>query len=357
MVGMHLTRTRGGITTLTAGILASSLKDEFDFVYIAAQAEEIGIVNKFFMAIVAWFKFVRTCLFKRPDLVYVHLGSNASMYREGFFVISARLFGLRVLSHYHAGDIQNYYPNQPRLGKWFIRKSIGMSSKVIAVSEESARQLLHLNDQLDISLIPNAIDISTFLAQQRVSNASQDKKPVKLLFVGAVGKLKGEHDLIEALLMLKREGLNIRSSFVGYGADSLKEYLEKHGVLGQIDHLGPVPMAERHKYYEDADIFALPTYAEAMPIAVIEAMAAGMAIVSTRVGGIPEIITDGTEGFLVESGDVKALAEKIKYLAENKETRLKLSRNARQRCKRQMDFTVYLKKIRREMHQACGNAV
>ena len=185
MVGMHLTKTRGGITTLAADILNSDLKTDHDFIYIASQAEDLGGVGKALLAMSATLRFVAQCILKRPQLVYIHIGSNASLYRESAFVVLARLFRLPVISHFHAGDVDLYMARQTRVGKWFIRSAIGLSSRVIAVSNESARQLADLNDGLQTSMIPNAIDTSTFLSVCRQEEAARGS--VRLLFVGTFG--------------------------------------------------------------------------------------------------------------------------------------------------------------------------
>lgn len=348
MVGMHLTKTRGGITTLTTNILDSALSEDYDFIYVASQAEDFRKFAKIFMALTAVLKFVWSCLFDSPRLVYVHIGSNASLYRESAFIVLGRIMRRPVISHFHAGDIDHYFPRQPLIGKKLIRFAIGLSHSVIAVSRESARQIAQMDNRLRISIIPNAIDVADFKNNKRVPYKSARDEPVRLLFVGAVGKLKGENDLIAALAILRDDGKNVRASFLGYGAESLKDNCARCGVTDLIEYLGPVAMRERIAFYERADIFVLPTHAEAMPISVIEAMAAGLPIISTAVGGIPEILGHGEEGLLFPAGDVKALAEAIRVLVEDRQTRVTMGRNARKRARKQMDFAAYIERLRGE---------
>jgi len=349
MVGMHLSKTRGGITTLTADILNSELDREYDFRYVASQAEDFGIHRKLLQALTAVIRFLWISLFERPKLVYVHIGSNASLYRESVFVLLAKLMGRPVVAHFHAGDIDNYFPRQSELGKRYIRFAVGLSDTIIAVSTESARQLSQLNAGLNISIIPNAIDTAAFDDCMRPSVKPNGDEPVRLLFVGAIGKLKGEKDLIDALVIIRKKGFNVKASFLGYGAENLAAYCRKRRVADLLDHLGPVPMEERISFYQQADIFVLPTYAEAMPISVIEAMAAGLPVVSTPVGGIPELIHDGEEGLLCPSGDVNALAEKIMCLVSDHQRRTEMGTKGRKRVREQMDFTAYVGRLRAEL--------
>jgi glycosyltransferase involved in cell wall biosynthesis len=348
MVGMHLTRTRGGISTLTSSILNSRLRDDFDIKYIASQAEDLGKSWKLLLAGGAVFRFLISCVFTPPEIVYVHIGSNASLYRESAFILLARMLRRRVIAHFHAGDLELYVAQQPEIGQKFISYSIGLSDKVIAVSRESARQLKRLTLHPRISVLPNAIDTKELCSIERRPKKNKGDA-VRLLFVGAVGKLKGERDLIKALALLRERGVNLKVDLVGFGAEKLAAYCSEAGVSHFIDHLGPVSMVERSDFFRRADIFVLPTYAEAMPISVIEAMAAGLAIVTTPVGGIPELIEDGKEGSLVAVGHAGGLAEKIVYLAKDGKARRRFGENARRKAVEQLDFARYIDALGTEL--------
>ncbi|HEX8566449.1 MAG TPA: glycosyltransferase family 4 protein [Pyrinomonadaceae bacterium] len=354
MVGMHLTKTRGGISTLIAEILKSPLKDDFEFTYIESQAEDFGKFGKAFLALGAIARFAWICISKRPNLVYVHLGSNASLYRESIFIFLAKLFGKKVITHFHAGDVDNYYPFQSKIGQKFIQTALRLSDSFIAVSQESAKQLRDITQSQNISVITNAIDTSVFNGDKKSLTDDPSGDAVRLLFVGAVGKLKGEKDLIKALALLRDNKPNLKISFLGYGAENLKDYCERFEIGNLVEYLGAVPMDERIEFFRRSDIFVLPTYAEAMPMSVIEAMAAGLPVISTRVGGIPELIEDGVDGILFAPGDVSALAEKISFLLNNKDTRIRIGKKAKQKAREQMDFRVYVNKLRTLLFAMCS---
>lgn len=347
MVGMHLTLTRGGITTLTADILASRLSDEYEISYISSQAEQLGTVRKLMLAAKALSQFVGKCLTKRFDAAYIHVGSNASLYRESAFIILGRLFRLPLIVHFHAGDLTIYLEKQNRLGRAFISKAIGCASKAIAVSYESGHSLQELTPETRVSVVPNAIETSRFLSITRSEAKTSDEKVVRILFVGAIGKLKGERDLIDALVKLNDPC--IRFSILGFGAESLNSLPQFSSIAEQVEQLGPIPMADRYDHFRRADIFVLPTYAEAMPISVIEAMAAGLPTVTTRVGGIPEIIDDRIEGLLYDAGDTDQLAECISKLVSNMSLRIEMGRKARERVRKQMCFDKYIGDLQTEI--------
>ncbi len=347
MIGMSLTKTRGGISTLIGEILRSDLKDDFAIEYIESQAEDFKVFDKLILAIKAVFIFFGKVLTKRPKLVYVHLGSNASLYRESFFIVLAKICRKKTIAHFHAGDVEEYFEKQSGTGKKFISWAIGLSNGLIAVSKDSGQKLQTLAPKSEIKVIANAIETTPFAFP--VSRFDERNKNVRVLFVGAMGKLKGETDLADAVKLIAEKHPNLRVSFLGFGGENLKGYCEKIGIEDLIEFVGAVSLEERLGFFEKADIFALPTYAEAMPISVIEAMAAGLPVVSTTVGGIPELIEDDGDGFLFAPGDSAALAEKISVLASSKDLRIRIGNKARQKVSEQMDFSQYTNKLRNHL--------
>ena len=344
MVGMHLTKTRGGISTATREILNSSLREDFEFEYIASQAEDFGKYGKAWLALTALLQFAWNCVFRRPEKVYVHLGSNASLYRESMFIVLAKVFGLKTIAHFQAGDIDYYFPYQSRFGQWFIRRAIGSSDCLIAVSGESARQLRELVGAKNrIVTVPNGIETEDFDFPLERRN----EQP-KLLFVGAIGKLKGEKDLIRALEILRtrRPDLDLRALVLGYGAENLTPLYEQAGIADWIEFSGPVSFEERLDFYRRADIFVLPTYAEALPLSVIEGMAAGLPVVSTNVGGIPELVENGRNGFLVQPADATDLAAKLETLLDDKKMRLAFGKVGQAKARTQYDIRCVVEQLR-----------
>ena len=306
--------------------------------------------GKLFLAFWAGFKFLGAYA-GRSHLAYVHVGSNASLYRESAFIVLAKSLGLRVICHFHAGDLSEYLVKQTGLGRRFIRWALGQSDRVIAVSRESASDVRKLLPAATITLLPNTIALKSFRPNER----SGAEGIMRLLFVGSADKLKGERDLIAALQLLSTRQVPVTASFVGYGTDKLIEECEAAGIGHMIAHLGPVATEDRVRFYQNADVFVLPTYAEAMPISVIEAMASGLPVITTAVGGIPEIIDDGKEGLFFKCGDVRDLADKIIQLSSDTAGRHKMGERARQRISHQLNFDKYIDCLVEEIERTRSN--
>jgi glycosyltransferase involved in cell wall biosynthesis len=283
-------------------------------------------------------RFLPRCLVDRPALAYIHVGSNASLYRETLFILCARFFRIPVVSHFHAGDVDEYLTAQPPAGRRWISLLLGLSNLLIAVSDDSAARLRRLVPATPITVIVNSINPQPFFEIRRGQN---NDSTVNVLFVGAMGKLKGERDLAEAIAAISARHPNLRAAFLGFGADDLARYAVERGIARHLTHVGPVAPEKRLEYFANADIFVLPTYAEAMPMSVIEAMAAGLPVISTTVGGIPELIDDGREGYLLEPGDAGKLAVLLSRLASNSDLRRKMGAAARAKVGTRLDFGVY----------------
>ena len=101
----------------------------------------------------------------------------------------------------------------------------------------------------------------------------------------------------------------------------------------------------KYKYYKQADIYVLPSYAEGLPMSILEAASYGLPIVATRVGGIPEIIDDGVNGFLIDPGDKGALTDRLLRLIENPELRSQMGRAAYQKVKEKFDVDTVVKQL------------
>jgi glycosyltransferase involved in cell wall biosynthesis len=346
MVGAHPTRTIGGISTLINDILHSPLTRSFELRHIVSQIDEYKKFSKLLLAIKALARFVWALCWWRPQMVYVHVGGNTSLYRKIAFIVVGRLAGRRVLVHCHAGNFEPYYAEQGKLGRKLIIWGLGKSSKFVAVSYAMERLLGDLWPEVECVMVPYGIDASLFTGQR-----APDKHFVRLLFIGKMGFLKGEQDLLRALQRVVKVAPNFRLDMLGQLSETITAECRESGLQPLIDHLGPVPLEERMAFFKRADLFVLPTYAEGTPISMLEAMAAGLPVVSTPVGGIPDVVEDGVEGYIVGAGDVEALADRLVRLINDPERRHRMGKSAQDKV-RPFNWDVVLPQLEREICQA-----
>lgn len=176
----------------------------------------------------------------------------------------------------------------------------------------------------NVVVLNNAVDTKEF----KNININRNQKVNKLLFLGRLGKRKGTYDLIYAIKALKDMGVLVKCIFAGDGEiEKAKMLAEELGVLNQLEFTGWIDTKKKMKLLKSIEVIVLPSYNEGLPMTILEGMASGKIIISTTVGAIPEVIIEEENGFLIEPGDIKKLAEVIKYVYENEEILEKISKN------------------------------
>lgn len=152
-----------------------------------------------------------------------------------------------------------------------------------------------------------------------------------LLCVGRLTAAKGQAILLEAVAQLHQQGLLVTLTLVGMGPDqqNLKVYAKTLGIGELVDFTGAVDQDHILAYYQAADIFVLPSFAEGLPVVLMEAMAMEIPCITTAITGIPELIHDNEDGLLVAASDTQGLTDAIKRLVQNPALRAQLGRAGR----------------------------
>lgn len=214
---------------------------------------------------------------------------------------------------------------------WFLRifeeKMLDRAQKIIAVSNFTKKELLDFYHipEAKIRVIHNGVDTKKFQPAQNRRKIKEELgfKPDDLTIV-SVGRLyarKGLFTLIESIPAVIKRFKNAKFIISGKGQSDEMHKLEAHadkiGVKGNIVFTGYYPDKKLPKLYQAADVFAFSTFYEHHPFAVLEALSTGLPVVTTSVGGIPETIENGKNGFLVEPFSSSQFADKILYLLEH----------------------------------------
>jgi glycosyltransferase involved in cell wall biosynthesis len=242
---------------------------------------------------------------------------------------------------------------------WFLRffeeKMLERSNKIIAVSDFTRRELLQYYKVKEdkIRVIHNGVDVDKFKpaadklkAKAEVSFNPEDKA---ILSVGRLYARKGLFTLIESMALVTRKFKNAKFIIAGKGLSNemkkLVSYATKLGVKDNIVFTGYFPDKKLPLLYQAADIFAFSTFYENLPFAVLEALSTGLPVVTTRVGGIPEMIEDRKNGFLVEPFNSRELADRILYYLEHPAAASEMALLARKTIENQFDWRLIVKKV------------
>lgn len=264
---------------------------------------------------------------KKYDVDIIHAHSVIPTGLVG--VIVAKIVRKPVFITAHGMDITNFENH------YFFKKLLVFSlincNKAIAVSEYLAKIIRSLGtNPKNIAILRNAVNINIFrpLKNKSLRKYYKIKDEDKLiLFVGYLDSFKGIFELVNAFFEIVKYNKNLKLMIVGTGPkeNDLKILTKKLVIEKFVLFTGKISAAEIHKYFQSADIFVLPSYTDAggPPLVVIEAMASGLPVIGTNVGGIPEGIKDGINGFIIPPKNVDELTKKLDILVDNKELRQK----------------------------------
>jgi len=337
MVGPVLTQN-GGMATLEKLILKYAPSD-FDVRFIASHDEGTHIYRiAVFTSCLC--RYVFALLFRQVDVVYVHVSDHGSLLRKYIVAWIGFLFRKPVVMHTHGGGFPETQKRLPRLMNYALNRMFRGCSALIALSETwkdfYANSCTVRPERIHV--LKNPVE----LLATSVARENRDRADVKILYCGRIRYLKGTFDLIRAFSLLPADvQKNTELILAGDGevdvAQALVDALQLHD---RIKLLGWVDGVVREELMNDADIFTLPSHHEGLPMAILEAMSAGLPIVSTHVGGIPEIVNDGRNGYLIEAGDIEQLSDRLRRLIEHRQLRIDLGRQARADCE-PYDISVY----------------
>jgi glycosyltransferase involved in cell wall biosynthesis len=171
------------------------------------------------------------------------------------------------------------------------------------------------------------VDTQRFIPTAKV----KANKTCQLLCVGRLTSAKGQAILLASVAQLKQLDTLVHLTLVGMGPDqqSLKNYAESLDIMSQVMFTGAIDQDHILAYYNLADIFVLPSFAEGLPVVLMEAMAMEIPCITTAITGVPELIQHGQNGILVSASDTEGLTQAIKQLAENQELRQQLGKAGR----------------------------
>ena len=246
--------------------------------------------------------------------------------------------------------------------RFFEESMIHRARKVIAVSEFTKWELTNYYriPAHKIKVIHNGVDIKKFqpAADKRKIKAELGFNPddIAIVSVGRLYARKGLFTLIQSMPAVVKRFPNAKFIISGKGqSDEMQKLITHATKLGIIDNIiftGYYPDQKLPKLYQAADVFAFSTFYEHHPFAVLEALSTGLPVVTTTVGGIPETIQTGKNGFLVKPFDEKALADHILYLLEHREFASEMGAAARKTVVEQLDWKIVVKDALKVYDQA-----
>ena len=348
MVGTAL-ETQGRVSSVVHVLRKSGLFERCGIEYIASHGDG-GAPAKLATAIIGWLRCTARLLGGRVAVLHVHMASRASFWRKLLFILPAFALRVPVIVHLHGGGFRQFYTKQsPRPVRRLIRYVFEHAARVIVLGEGWKAWLAPVFPQARVVCIYNPVflpDLPAFEARESST----------LLFLGRLGAKKGELDLIDAMVRIRESFPTARLYMGGDGdVEGARRRAAARGVAGQVELPGWVRGAEKQALLEKATVYVLPSYYEGLPMSVLEAMSAGLPVVSTPVGGIPEAVADGVEGYLVQPGDIDGLSERLAQLLGDAGLRRRMGEAGRMKVERLFSTDVVIPQFEAVYAELLGN--
>ena len=283
-------------------------------------------------AVKAWYAFqsiVRCFLLllfdRRIKILHIHGAAKASFYRKAVFIKMGKRFGKKVILHQHAADFKEFF--RQNNNKQQIINTINLCDKLIVLSQSWKVYFASIGiAEEKISVLNNIV----FPPEKPVMRTGDEK--LHLLYLGEISKRKGIYDLLNVLKVNKdyfdeKIMLRIGGNLVD---GDINLFITENHLSSLVKYEGWASGAKKTECWEWADVYILPSYNEGLPIAVLEAMSYSHPVISTNVGGIPEVLHSYETGILIEAGDQDRIKNALIFFIENPEKISEYGKNAYQ---------------------------
>jgi glycosyltransferase involved in cell wall biosynthesis len=315
------------MTTVIRALLASPLADRYRLELVETHTGP-GARRRLAVFAAAVARLTWWSLRGRGRIVHIHATVRGSLYRKAVCVLVAKALRRRVILHMHSGpgDIASMRERLGGLSVRLFQWTFRLADVVLAVSAASAAALEQAYGVGNVLVVPNAAPEGPMTYEREYGEVAN------LLYLGGFANpVKGGSNLLEALCQPSLS--DMRAVLAGPGEPP--EGIDALNAAGPaIQWRGWLDEAARDELLQDSGIFVLPSSSEGLPMALLEAMAYALPIVATTVGGVPDVLTDGSEALLVPPGDPKRLADALGKVAADPVLRERLGTGARERARR-----------------------
>lgn len=306
---------------------------------------------------------LRTCaqlgvaaLRRRVDVAHVNISAHGSALRKGLVVRACALVRLPVVLHLHASSFPEFFDPLPAPAKRWVRRTFALPGTVVVLSEtwrDYARDTLAVGPDA-LTVLPNAAPGATDAAPRRRA----PDEDLRIVFLGRLGERKGVPELLTALADPTLRGRAWRATLAGDGdVAGYRAKVAASGLAERVDLPGWVDADTATALLAQAHVLVLPSRAEGLPMSVLEAFAAAVPVVSTHVGGLAEVVTDGTDGLVVAPGDAGGLSRALSRLLDDEALRVRLAAAAHDRWRERYSVDHYAEQLTRLWAAAAAGTV
>lgn len=304
-------KSNGGI----ASVISVYEENIYPFNHITSTKSKTIIVNLLVLVKGIFLLFLRLLFDMKIKIIHIQGASYSSFHRKYiFFWISKYIFRKKIIYHIHGAEFHLFYKRASKKNKAKISRFLTEVDVVVCLSDEWKRFFSEGFSIKKIIVLNNVINKPTLISK------STDYKVVNFLFLGIIGERKGMWDILDVLKDHREEFIGHIKLNVG-GNGEVKEFQERikqDNLEELVNYIGWVKNEKKIEMLNKCHIYILPSYNEGLPISILEAMSYSMPIISTNVGGIPQVLNNYENGFLINPGNKEDIFKAISFFIKNK---------------------------------------
>lgn len=306
-------KTRGGIASVINAYKSSRMWEDYHCKWISTHIDRSAF-SKFFFFISS---IITYCIIlPYYDIVHIHCSLLNSTRRKYLFFLIARLYHKKTIVHLHCGD------QLSDIWNWTYYDMFSKADKIITLSNVTKNVLvgyLGKDTGNKISILFNpCYEISNYV--------SYNNRKKIILYAATITSGKGYKDLLSAFGQIANKYSEWKLVIAGNGeVDNAIMIAQKLGIAGRVFFPGWINDDKKEYFFNSASVFCLPSYAEGFPMAVLDAFSYGLPVITTPVGGIPDVAIDGENMLLFNPGDIEGLSKQLVKLMDDEDLRNRLS--------------------------------
>jgi glycosyltransferase involved in cell wall biosynthesis len=351
LLSTHIGYPWGGISIRYSDLLNSTLPEKVELTFFESSPNIKSFSNtgscnirNIFYALSVYAAFITILIKTKPDIVHIATAQGWSFTKNSILILISKLFTPKIIIAPHC-SVKIFIPKSQLSKKW-MKFILGKCDGLLALSNEWY-SITKIAPNISLIVLLNSINLSKYLS---IGHGGKDEK-VQIIFLGHIGKEKGIYDLLDAMKEIIDKGIhNLELSIYGESLrpgdmELANNRIMELGIEDWVFIKNPVFDQEKIEVYKQADIFVLPSYHEGMPISIIEAMAAGLPIVATNVGGIPDLVENNHNGIIVDVNSPMQLSNAMIKLINDPNLRCSFGIEGRKRAIESHDINIYVNKL------------
>ncbi|MGG0331038.1 glycosyltransferase family 4 protein [Priestia megaterium] len=293
-------------------------------------------------------KVIMKAFIMKKEIVYISISqTRLGLIRDLIIIFICSIRSKKIIAHLHGNNLGNVINEMNRLEKILVKKVFNRITSGIVLGKNLKDNFKSLVQNTDV--VANGIDIN-YIKEEEISHKQRDRDYITIVYLSNLIETKGYQELIYAVISLLEKGIKIKLKLAGSVFDQIKfkevwKKVQHYNLESNIQYLGTVEGEDKKRLLLDSDIMVLPTNypIEGQPLSIIEGMAAGLPIISTSRGSIPDLITNN--GILIDSGEKKLIEQALIELINNPEKMKSMAQNSRGNFSRKFTLDKYIDSI------------